>query len=80
MDVRELKREYGKELVFMGGIDVNAMAYPDPRAIEKEIKTKFEVAKDGGGYIYHSDHSIPDNVSFQQYKRVIKLVYKYGIY
>lgn len=66
MDVRELKREYGKELAFMGGIDVNAMAHPDPKVIENEIKTKFEVAKDGGGYIYHSDHSVPDNVSFEQ--------------
>lgn len=80
MDVRELKREYGKDLAFMGGIDVNAMAHPDPRVIEEEIKTKFEVAKESGGYIYHSDHSVPDNVSFQQYKRVIELARKYGKY
>jgi len=80
MDVRELKKDYGKELAFMGGIDVNAMAHPDPKVIEEEIKTKFEVAKDSGGYIYHSDHSVPDNVNFQQYKRVLELVHKYGQY
>jgi len=80
MDVRDLKREYGKEFAFWGGIDVNTMAHPDPQVIEKEIKSKFAVAKKDGGYIYHSDHSVPDNVTFQQYKRVLELVHKYGKY
>jgi len=78
--VRELKKEYGDKLSFMGGIDVRAMADPDPNVIEEEIRSKFEVAKKGGGYIYHSDHSIPKNVSFKQYQRVIELVKKYGKY
>lgn len=80
MDVRDLKRTYGKELALMGGIDARAMAHPDPKVIEQEIRTKFEVAKDGGGYIYHSDHSIPHSVSFQRYNRLIGLVHKYGEY
>ncbi len=80
MDIRKLKRKYKDKLSFMGGIDVRAMANPDPRVIEEEIRSKFEVAKKGGGYIYHSDHSIPKNVSFEQYKRVIELVKKYGKY
>ena len=41
---------------------------------------KFEVAKKGGGYIYYSDHSVPNNVSFAQYQRVMDLVKKYGKY
>ncbi len=80
MDVRELKREFGDRLAFMGGIDVRAMADPDPSRIEEEIASKFEVAKKGGGYIYHSDHSVPKNVSFEQYCRTIELVRKYGQY
>ena len=80
MDLAELKPEYGDYLAFMGGIDVRAMADPDPRAIEAEIAGKIPVAKKGGGYIYHSDHSIPNNVSFQQYQRVLELVREYGEY
>ena len=76
----ELKRDFGDELAFMGGIDVRAMADPDPSVIENEIKTKIPVAKKDGGYIYHSDHSVPSNVSFQQYHRVIELVTEYGAY
>jgi len=80
MDLTELKREYGDKISFMGGIDQRLMAFDDPTPIEKEIREKLEVAKEGGGYIYHSDHSVPKNISFQQYVRVIDLVKKYGKY
>ncbi len=80
MDLVELKKKYGDELAFMGGIDVRAMSADDPAVIEEEIRTKVGFAKQGGGYIYHSDHSVPDDVSFEQYKRVIELVHKYGKY
>ncbi|GIV17753.1 MAG: hypothetical protein KatS3mg022_3188 [Armatimonadota bacterium] len=80
MDVRELKRQYGDRLAFMGNIDTRKMADPDPSVIEEEIRSKFEVAMKGGGYIYHSDHSVPPSVSFEQYCRTIDLVRKYGQY
>jgi uroporphyrinogen decarboxylase len=80
MDLVELKQEYGGYLSLMGGIDVRAMADPDPGAIEREIARKIPVAMKGGGYIYHSDHSIPNNVSFAQYTRVLELVRLYGQY
>ena len=80
MDVIELKKNFGDKLAFMGGIDVRKMAHPDPDVIEEEIRTKVGITKIGGGYIYHSDHSVPDNISFQQYCRVIELVRQYGTY
>lgn len=80
MDLLELKDKYGDKMTFMGGIDVRLMALDDPKPIEEEIRRKITVAKKDGGYIYHSDHSVPKNVSFQNYKRVIELVKKYGKY
>ena len=80
MNLIQLKREYGKRLAFMGGIDVRAMAHPDHQVIEEEIRTKFEVVMQGGGYIYHSDHSVPNNVSLPQYQRVMELAHQYGQY
>ena len=56
------------------------MADSNPAAIEKEISEKIPVMKQGGGYIYHSDHSVPDNVSFQQYCRVMDLISEHGQY
>ena len=80
MDLVQLKRDYGEVLSFMGGIDARKMAHPDPAVIEEEIATKVTAAKKGGGYIFHSDHSIPDDVSFAQYARVVELARKYGRY
>jgi len=73
-----LKKEYGDVLAFMGGIDVRKMAHPDPAVIEEEIRSKITFAKKGGGYIYHSDHSVPDDVSFERFKFIRELVLKYG--
>lgn len=78
MDVRELKAEFGDRLAFMGNIDTRKMADPDPRVIEEDIRTKLETAKVGGGYIYHSDHSVPPFVTLEQYRRVMALVKQYG--
>ncbi len=80
MDVIELKKQYGRDLAFMGGIDVRAMADPDPSIIEQEIASKVTFAKKGGGYVYHSDHSVPNNVSLERYRYVLELVRKYGAY
>jgi uroporphyrinogen decarboxylase len=80
MDLIELKKEYGQALAFMGGIDVRKMSDPDPRVIEHEIATKVPAAMQGGGYVYHSDHSVPDAVSLAQYRRVLELVHRYGTY
>jgi uroporphyrinogen decarboxylase len=80
MDPVRLKRDYGEKLTLMGGIDVRKMALADPAIIEEEIATKITAAKVGGGYIYHSDHSVPDNISFPQYVHVMELVKKYGAY
>ncbi len=80
MDLVELKGNYGNALSFMGGIDTRLYAAKDPSLIEDEIKTKLTVGKKGGGYIYHCDHSVPYNVSFSQYRKVIEYVNKYGQY
>ena len=80
MDLVELKKSFGDVISFMGGIDVRAMAHPDPKVIEEEMATKLPVAVKGGGYIFHSDHSVPHNVSFKQYEHTIELAKKYGTY
>jgi len=78
MDVFELKRTWGGRLTLEGGIDVRSMT--DGKRLEEEIRTKFEVLKENGGYVYYSDHSVPENVSFADYCRVMELVRYYGRY
>ena len=80
VDVRELKLLYGDKISFMGNIDVTKMMTGDKGVIEKEIRDKITLAKQGGGYIYHSDHSVPPGVSFDSYQFVMEMVDKYGTY
>jgi len=78
MDVIAAKRKYGDRLVLQGGIDVRT--WSDPDAVEAEIAAKLPILKENGGYIFHSDHSIPDSVSLQDYLHVLELARRYGSY
>ncbi len=77
LDVRELKPRYGDRLAFMGNIGVQEMRLPLPE-LEAIMAEKITVAKQGGGYIYHSDHSIPPDMPFDRYMQVLELARKYG--
>jgi len=80
MDVVELKKQFGDSLSFMGNINAQIMGDPDPSVIEEEIRRKISFAKQGGGYVYHSDHSVPSDVSFERYRQILEWVRKYGAY
>lgn len=78
MDPVDLKKKYGKDLVLHGGI--NAVLWDDPDAIQAEIKKTIPILKESGGYIFASDHSIPNNVSLDDFRRIIELVKETGSY
>lgn len=78
MDPVEIKKKYGKDLVLHGGI--NAVLWDDAEAIQAEIKRLIPVLKESGGYIFASDHSIPNSVSLQNFKLIIDLIKDVGSY
>jgi len=79
LDVRKLKREYGRDLAFMGNIDADKLS-GTREEIEREVCEKVEIAKEGGGYIYHSDHSVPSSVSLGNYRFLLECLNRYGGY
>ena len=79
MDLRKLKPTYGADLTFWGNIDVTRMSGPAERC-ESEIREKLLCGREGGGYMYHSDHSVPPEVIFDRYLWIMELVRKYGMY
>lgn len=79
-DVRGLKSLYGTDIVFFGNIAADVLAYGTDAEVEEEVTTKILAAKQGGGYIYHIDHSIPPTISFERYSRVMELVREHGAY
>ena len=79
LDVVELRRQYGHQIGFCGNMDVLAWAECSQPELKKIVLTKLNAAK-GGGMIFQSDHSVPSNVSGQNYDYVVNLVREYGQY
>ena len=80
MDIRELKPQYGARVSWMGNIDVMVLITNDRARIEAEVVSKLPIAKAGGGYIYHSDHSIAPGVRWESYQFLMELLDHYGSY
>jgi uroporphyrinogen decarboxylase len=78
-DVVELKALYGDRVTLFGNIDVRSLS-GSREDIEEEIKRKLPIAMKGGRYIFHSDHSVPPTVSYENYLYALELVDKYGAY
>ena len=78
MDPLELKAKYGDKLVFHGGI--NAVLWDKPDEITAEIERVVPVMKRDGGYIFASDHSIPENVSLSDFRGIISAAKRAGSY
>jgi uroporphyrinogen decarboxylase len=78
MDPLQVKRTYGRKLVLHGG--VNAVLWTDPEAIKAEMERVVPVLKEGGGYIFSSDHSVPSSVSLEDFRQITALAKKLGSY
>ncbi len=78
VDAIALKKQYGDRLVLHGGI--NAVLWPDKDAITEEIRRVVPVVKEDGGYIFSSDHSIPNDVSLENFRYIVDLIKEVGKY
>lgn len=79
MDVVALRRQFGHRIGFCGNLDVLTWANGTQEEIKTMVLRRLNAAK-GGGYIVQSDHSVPSNVSGQNYEYVVKLVRQFGRY
>lgn len=73
MDPVVLRKEYGHDLLMMGGIDKRVLS-KDKKDIEKEVMAKLPYLLKEGGYIPDIDHMVPPNVSFKNYMYYIELI------
>ena len=78
LDVVEIKQQY-PHWAFNGNINVQVLETNDREKIRAEVLRKLNAAK-GGGYIFQSDHSMPDNVDPATYDYVVRLVREFGNY
>ncbi len=79
LDAVALREQFGHRIGFCGNMDVMAWADCPLDELKRIVVTKLNAAK-GGGFIFQSDHSVPDTISGDRYDFVVKLVREYGTY
>ena len=79
MDVIDLRRRFGHRIGFCGNMDVQLWATGTMDEIKRAALTKLNAAK-GGGFIFQSDHSVPNDISGEKYDYVVKLIREHGTY
>jgi uroporphyrinogen-III decarboxylase len=79
LDVVDLRRRFGHRIGFCGNMDVLLWANGSKEEIRRGVLTKLNAAK-GGGLIFQSDHSVPGNISAENYEYVLSLVREQGRY
>ena len=80
VDLPRLKPLYGDKIGFCGNVDVRELESNDLGRVEAEVKKKVLAGKEGGGYIFHTDHSVPSSVRFETYKFALECALKHGQY
>jgi hypothetical protein len=66
MDYRSIRREFGRDLRLIGGIDLDCLRN-DKAAIQREIETKVPPLIEDGGYIPLADGRVREDVPFENY-------------
>lgn len=73
-DVIEIAKEYGREICYMGNINVVQLNTNDYKKVDEEILTKIKKLKEMRiPYFFHSDHSLPPTIKFETYKHAVKI-------
>ncbi|MHB1335517.1 MAG: uroporphyrinogen decarboxylase family protein [Candidatus Humimicrobiaceae bacterium] len=63
MNPSVLKKEFGKDLVFWGGVDVQKfLPNATPKEVASEVKRIIDIMHIGGGYIFSPSHNIQADI------------------
>ena len=79
MDVVKLKKKYKNKLSYLGNLDALYVLPGSKDNMKKDLFYRLNAAK-GGGYMPGADHSVPGNVSTENYDYLISLIKEYGKY
>ncbi|MHB1483171.1 MAG: uroporphyrinogen decarboxylase family protein [Saccharofermentanales bacterium] len=79
MDLSRIKKEYGKDICFQGGIDIqHTMPYGTPEDVENEVRRTLDIMSPGGGYILCSAHNLQADVPAGNALALFETARRYG--
>jgi uroporphyrinogen decarboxylase len=62
MSPAELKRQYGRDITFFGGVNTQALPFRTPNQVQEEVQRCIAGLGESGGYICGPDHHIKPDV------------------
>ncbi len=82
MDSAELKRQFGKDIVFWGGgVDTQrVLGTCTPDEVRAEVRRRFEDFKPGGGFVFNTVHNIQGNVPAANLMAMWQAMQDFGAY
>jgi uroporphyrinogen decarboxylase len=82
MDPKELKQEFGRELVFWGGgVDTQGvLGTGTPEEVKEDVKRNIEALAPGGGFVFAAVHDIQANVPPENIMAMWEAWKAYGVY
>ncbi len=76
--IYDLHKRYGRDICFVGGVDVNFLCRADESAIRRRVREMIDRLAPDGGWILGSGNSIPDYVPTENYRAMLDEGLKYG--
>jgi uroporphyrinogen decarboxylase len=80
MDSFELKKEFGSELVFHGGLDLQGGITGSVAEAIDEAKRRIDAFAKGGGYIFAPSNHFMQDVPMENFYAVYRTAREYGVY
>lgn len=81
MEPARLKKEFGKDLVFHGGIDVQkVLPFGEPQTVKDEVKRIIDTLAPGGGFILAPSHNLQDDIPVENIIAMYEAALEFGGY
>ncbi len=81
LDPADLKRRYGRDLVFFGGISVQqTLPFGTPDDVAAEVKLRMETVGAGGGYLMTPSHLVNADIPWANLEAFFAAADRYGRY
>jgi uroporphyrinogen decarboxylase len=81
MDFKKIKSEYGNNIAFQGGIDIqDTMPFGTVDAVKAEVKRTIETLGPGGGYILCTSHNLQSDTPLENILAMYEAAREVGTY
>lgn len=80
MEPWRLKKEFGKDITFLGGIDTQELLYKSVEKVKAGVRDTIQTYAPGGGYILGTAHNIEPDTPVENIAAMFEAALEYGHY